>query len=38
MLEELNMRATVNFEGNTFTVKRITLRGQDPSPMQDNGW
>jgi hypothetical protein len=38
MLEELNMRATVNFEGNTFTVKRITLRGQDPSPTQDNGW
>lgn len=28
MLAELDLRATINFEGNTFTVKKITLRGK----------
>lgn len=28
MLAELNLNATINFEGNTFTVKKITLRGK----------
>lgn len=28
MLAELNLKATVNFSGNTFTVKKITLRGK----------
>lgn len=38
MLEQLNMRAIVNFEGNTFTAKRITFRGQEHIPSRDNGW
>ena len=28
MLAELDLRATINFIGNTFTVKKITLRGK----------
>jgi hypothetical protein len=28
MLAELNFKATINFIGNTFTVKKITLRGK----------
>jgi hypothetical protein len=38
MLEELGMRATVNFEGNTFEMKRITLRGKDQPPQAENSW
>lgn len=38
MLAELNMRATVNLIGNTFTVTRITFRGQDHNTAQNNGW
>ncbi len=28
MLAEMNLAATINFSGNTFTVKKITLRGK----------
>lgn len=28
MLSEMNLAATINFSGNTFTVKKITLRGK----------
>jgi hypothetical protein len=28
MLDELDFKATINFTGNTFTVKKITLRGK----------
>lgn len=28
MLAEMNLTATINFSGNTFTVKKITLRGK----------
>ncbi|WP_157465861.1 hypothetical protein [Colwellia sp. TT2012] len=28
MLTEMNLTATINFSGNTFTVKKITLRGK----------
>ncbi len=28
MLAELDLKATINFTGNTFTVKKITLRGK----------
>jgi hypothetical protein len=38
MLEELGMRATVNFEGNTFEMKRITLRGKDKPTQAENAW
>jgi hypothetical protein len=38
LLEELNMRATMNFEGNSFSVKRITLRGENPNRDITDGW
>ena len=38
LLEELNMRATINFEGNAFSVKRITLRGKNPNRDITDGW
>ncbi len=38
MLGELDMRATLTFEGNTFTLKRITLRGQNRQPSDSEGW
>lgn len=38
LLEELNMRATINFEGNAFSVKRITLRGENPNRDITDGW
>jgi hypothetical protein len=38
LLEELNMRATINFEGNGFNVKRITLRGETPIRDIAEGW
>lgn len=38
LLEELNMRATINFEGNAFNVKRITLRGESPIRDVAEGW
>jgi hypothetical protein len=38
LLEELNMRATINFEGNTYSVKRITLRGENPTRDIADGW
>jgi hypothetical protein len=38
VLEELNMRATLNFEGNSFNVKRITLRGENPTRDITDGW
>lgn len=38
LLEELNMRATINFEGNTFSLKRITLRGENPTRDIADGW
>jgi hypothetical protein len=38
LLEELNMRATINFEGNSFSIKRITLRGENPNRDITDGW
>lgn len=38
LLEELNMRATINFEGNTFSLKRITFRGENPARDIADGW
>jgi hypothetical protein len=38
LLEELNMRATINFEGNAFNLKRITLRGENPTRDIADGW
>jgi hypothetical protein len=38
LLEELNMRATLNFESNTFSLKRITLRGENPTRDIADGW
>jgi hypothetical protein len=38
LLEELKMRATINFEGNSFNVKRITLRGENPNRDITDGW
>ena len=38
MLGELDMRATLNFEGNTYTLKRITLRGDKRKPKNTDGW
>ena len=38
LLEELNMRATINFEGNSFSLKRITLRGENPTRDIAEGW
>ena len=38
LLEELNMRATLNFEGNTFSLKRITLRGENAKRDITDGW
>ena len=38
MLEELNMRAMVGFEGNAFNLKRITFRGKNPDPADSSIW
>lgn len=38
LLEELNMRATMSFEGHSFSVKRITLRGENPNRDITEGW
>lgn len=38
LLEELNMRATINFEGNDFRLKRITLRGETQTRDIADGW
>lgn len=38
MLAELELRGTINFEGNTFTVKKITLRGKKKAPVADASW
>jgi hypothetical protein len=38
LLEELNMRATINFEGNSINLKRITLRGENPTRDIADGW
>jgi hypothetical protein len=38
MLKELRMRGMVNFEGNTFTVKKITLRGQHQNRIVSSEW
>jgi hypothetical protein len=38
LLDELNMRATINFEGNTFRLKRITLRGENTARDIAEGW
>ena len=38
MLGELDMRATVNVEGNTYTLKRISLRGEKRKPAANEGW
>ncbi|MBU3003126.1 hypothetical protein [Paraglaciecola arctica] len=38
LLEELTMRATINFEGNNFNVKRITFRGENPNRDIAEGW
>jgi hypothetical protein len=32
------MRATINFEGNTFRLKRITLRGENTARDIAEGW
>lgn len=38
LMDELTMRATINFEGNNFTLKRITLRGENPIRDITEGW
>ena len=38
LLAELHMRATINFEGNVFSLKRITLRGEKPTRNITDGW
>ena len=38
LLDELNMRATINFESNTFSLKRITLRGENTARDIADGW
>jgi hypothetical protein len=38
MLEELNMRAIVGFEGNAFNIKRITFRAKNPDAADSNAW
>jgi hypothetical protein len=38
VLEELHMRATLNFEGNSFNLKRITLRGENTTRDITDGW
>ena len=38
MLDELNMRAMVNISANRFTIKRITLRGNDSSSQDTSKW
>jgi hypothetical protein len=38
LLEELNMRATLNFDGNAFSLKRITLRDEKPTRDIADGW
>jgi hypothetical protein len=38
LLDELNMRATINFEGNSFRLKRITLRGENTTRDIADGW
>jgi hypothetical protein len=38
LLDELNMRATINFEGNSFRLKRITLRGENATRDIADGW
>jgi len=38
LLDELNMRATINFEGNAFNIKRITLRGENANRDIADGW
>ena len=38
LLDELNMRATINFEGNSFSLKRITLRGENTTRDIADGW
>jgi hypothetical protein len=38
LLEELNMRATINFEGNAFSIKRITLRSEKSNRDITDGW
>ncbi|MCJ8293954.1 MAG: hypothetical protein MJK15_06060 [Colwellia sp.] len=35
MLAELDLKATINFTGNTFTVKKITLRGKINAQITD---
>lgn len=38
MLKELDMRGAITFEGNTFTVRNITLRGKKRKPVENEGW
>jgi hypothetical protein len=38
MLKELRMRGMINFEGNTFTVKKINLRGQNKKRVVSSEW
>jgi hypothetical protein len=38
LLEELNIRATLHFVGNQFSLKRITLRGEQANPDISQGW
>jgi len=38
MLAELNLRATINFERNSFTVRKISLRGKNGPPKADGNW
>jgi hypothetical protein len=38
LMEELNMRATINFNGNAFSLKRITLRDEKLSRDIAEGW
>jgi len=38
MLAELDLRGTVQFSGNTYTVQKITLRGKQKKPAPADGW
>ncbi|MDN4501390.1 hypothetical protein QX776_03215 [Alteromonadaceae bacterium BrNp21-10] len=38
MLAELDLRGLINFEGNTYTVNAITLRGKTKKPVQNDDW
>lgn len=38
MLGELALRGSIGFSGNTFTIKKITFRGQNQSQIKQGDW